>query len=222
MTKDQKTIPGACLQDTNLPDGLRKYSSKIKKGVTQWSQITAWTWCDYLAFAGEEKEEEEKNLKALLIKSLQNQAQGSDTYLSYGDSTSYANAQIWADALLNLLIGNTKDVPGGEKIDLTLSDVMEKITGEPLITSIGENADFTESFFVKVIDNAYSGYLEDAPEDHREGKRKYINYIAYPPRPALSEFTVTEDQLKDWASCNTTDPNSPYLPPSVYIPTAFS
>lgn len=221
MTTSEPT-PGACLLETKLPDGLQKELTKIKAGVTQWSRLTAWTWCDYLAFADSPQAEDEKKLKALLVKALQKQAQESDAYLSYGDPNSKTNAETWAKALLNLLVGETQKVPGGEDIKLTLSEVMEKMTEQPLITSIPENEEFSKSFYVKVITNAFSGYIEDAPDECKTDGKKYINFIAYPPRPKLGKLTVTKEQLKDWASDPAPNPGGNYLPPSVYIPTAFT
>lgn len=214
--------PGACLFNTRLPEGLQDQLPIIKTGVTQWSRIVAWTWCDYLAFAGEPKEEQEKALKLLLVKVLQKQAQEADAYLSYGDPNSKSKADIWAKAILNLLLGKTEEVPGGENIKLTLSDVIKKITGQSLITSLPENEAFTKSFFVQVITGSFSGNITDAPKECATPDTLYVNFIAYPPRPELGELTVTKEQLMDWASNPNPNPGGNYLPPSVYIPTAFS
>jgi len=216
--------PGACLLDTTLPKDLQGNDlSTIKTGVTQWSRIVAWTWCDYLAFQDEKaKIGDELALKKLLVKVLQKQAQEADAYLSYGDPESKNNADEWGKAILNLLLGKTQEVPGGENIALTLSDVIQKITGEELVTSITVNEAFTKSFFVQVITNSFSGYITDAPDECKTDATKYINFIAYPPRPELGKLTVTEAELMDWANNPDPRPGGNYLPPSVYIPTAFS
>lgn len=228
-TDEPIPTPGACLLETKLPEGLQGNDlSTIKTGVTQWSRIVAWTWCDYLAFDDKknkpepEKKQYEIDLKKLLVKVLQKQAQEADAYLSYGDPESKNNADEWGKAILNLLLGKTQEVPGGENIALTLSDVLKKITGEELVTSIPKNERFTKSFFVQVITKSFSGYITDAPDECKTEATKYINFIAYPPRPELGELTVTEAQLMDWANNPDPRPGGNYLPPSVYIPTAFS
>jgi len=213
-------IPGACLENT-LPAGLKPDLQTIKTGVTQWSRIVAWSWCDYLAFAGDPKQAQEIKLKNLLVYALKTQAQNADAYISYGDENSKTAADTWGKAILNLLLGHTNQVPGGEDITLSLSDVLFKITGQHLLTSLPENEVFTKSFFVRVITNAFSGKIIDAPKQCKTKDTPYINFIAYPPRPPLGELTVTEEQLVYWASDPEPRPDGNYLPPSVYIPTAF-
>lgn len=213
------TVSDSYLENT-LPPGLQGNLSTIKTGVTQWSRIVAWSWCDYLAFKGDEqKEEQEQSLKDLLIYALKMQAQHSDAYTSYGDPNSKSEAEAWGEAMINLLLGKTKEVPGGEEINLTLSDVIQKITGQPLITSMPENEKFAKSFFVRVITDSFTGKITEAPEGLN---KPYINFIAYPPRPELSELTITEEQLEFWASNPSPLPGGNYLPPSVYVPTAFT
>jgi hypothetical protein len=196
----------------------------LKKGVTQWSRIAAWSWCDYLAFKGDSvKEPQEKNLKAFLYKALTEQAKNSDGYLSYGDEPSQAVANAWSKAIVNLLLGKNDDAVKdtdyeGKDMGVTLSDVIFKSTGEPLVTSLPDNESFVKLFYVQITRDAYSGRVIRASEEDATTYTGYINIIAYPPRPQLSDYTVTEQQLIDWAS-NTNDTGD-YLPPSAYIPIA--
>lgn len=198
----------------------------IHTGVEQWSRITAWTWSSCLAFAGEstEKVEQEKALKALLIKTLQNQAQSADAFISYGNSKSEDKANTLAEDIKNLLLSRNDKVSKLYKdpnitLTLTLDKLYQKLTGDQRRLITTEDATIEEMFLVRVITNAFSGSIDYALDEC--GKRipnKYVFVIAYPPRPALSEVTVTEQQLTDWAFNIT--PGGSYLPPSPYIPIA--
>ena len=65
----------------------------------------------------------------------------------------------------------------------------------------------------------YTGTIEEIGlEDRSFDEPPYVAYFAYPPRPALGECTVTEQQLSDWATNKNT--GGDYLPPSIYIPIA--
>lgn len=228
-------IPGFCAEST-VPSELLKdpaIMGVLQKGVTQWSRISAWSWCDYLAFDDEsEKKEQEKNLKNVLIRGLTQQAQNADGWLSYGNNDARVQANFWSQIIVCLLLGDNKaaleiaknklgeKVPNYEDMQVTLSDVLEKTTDEPLVTSIPENKSFVDLFYVQVTRDAFTGKLVRASETECGNPyTPYVNIIAYPPRPELGPFTVTEDQLKSWASGGHSDR---YLPPSAYIPIATS
>ncbi|HBE18197.1 MAG TPA: hypothetical protein DEG17_08745 [Cyanobacteria bacterium UBA11149] len=206
--------------ESTLPSQLNtpEFLPKIKKGVMQWSRITAWSWTDYLAFAGEPQAEEEKKLKTLLIQVLKQQAQCAGAYTSYGDPKSKVMADNLSEAINNLLLGRNDLVPQAveQGISLTLSQLMEKITGEKLVTT--EYPYFTNLFYSLVVTDTFNGKLIDAPMPDVTTEMPFISVIAYPPRPVLSELTVTEDELVAWASNQV--PGGDYLPPSAYIPIA--
>ncbi|HBL13493.1 MAG TPA: hypothetical protein DD379_19265 [Cyanobacteria bacterium UBA11162] len=200
--------------ETTLPPELRtpEFLSIIKKGVTQWSRIVAWSWCDYLVYEGKAKEAEERKLKACLIEALTQQALEGSAYLSYGDEVSKQKADAWSQTIVKLLLGEKPD-----GINLSLSELILEITEEELVTSKPENQSFTKLFYAQITTDSFSGQLIHAPKESATPYTPYINIIPYPPRPALGSLTVTEDQLVKWAS-NHEDFAGDYLPPSVYIP----
>ena len=207
---------------TTLPSQLNtpEFLPKIKKGVMQWSRTTAWSWTDYLAFAGEPEEEQEKKLKTLLIEVLKKQAQAAGAFMSYGQPTSKIMADNLSKAINNLLLGRNDLVPQAvdQGINLTLSQLIEKISGELLVTT--EYPYFTNLFYSLVVTDSFNGKLIYAPMSEVRTEMPFISVIAYPPRPVLSELTVTEEVLVAWAS--NTVPGGDYLPPSAYIPIAAS
>jgi hypothetical protein len=219
---------------TKLPPGLNEHLSKITKGVTQWSRLVAWSWTDYLAFAGEPNEEQERKLKTLLIEILQQQAQHAEAFIAYGKVESESIADKLSIAIDNLMlgvgvsplkisdlmIGGTKVINATtEGITLTLSDVIEKITGEKLVTT--EFPEFIKLVSHQVLTNTFVGGFAEIPPNppgEAPSEKKYFSYIAYPPRPEFD--LVTDEKLRAWASNSV--PGGSYLPPSPYIPTAVS
>lgn len=206
---------------TTLPSELNTpdYLPKVVTGVSQWSRVTAWLWTGCLAFAGDpDKAKQEQDLKTFLLNTLKSQAQNADAFIAYGEPSSKTTADALSRTIRNLLLGHNDRIdtlPPG--ITFTLSDVIEKLTGEALIT-VTDPA-FGELFLFQVTTNSFSGTVEYALDE--KGKRipnKYVLYLAFPPRPAFSEVTVTEQQLYDWAYNLT--PGESYLPPSAYIPIA--
>ncbi len=219
---------------TKLPPGLNEHLPKITKGVTQWSRLVAWSWTDYLAFAGEPKEAEERKLKTLLIDILQQQAQHAEAFIAYGKEESKLIADelsIQIDNLMrgvpvspekinNLKIGDSMVINAAtEGITLTLSDVIEKITREKLVTK--EFPEFIKLVSHQVLTNTFVGGFAEIPPNppgEAPSEKRYFSYIAYPPRPEFD--LVTDKQLIAWASNKV--PGESYLPPSPYIPTAVS
>ena len=219
------TLPPELVKDSNI-------LAVLKLGVTQWSRIAAWSWCDYLAFKGDPKKEpQEKKLKEFLYTGLTEQAKYADGYLYYGDAQSKQTADNWSRAIVYLLLGkneaavnliNNEDFTS-ENMGVTLSDVLQKTTGKPLVTSVPENESFVKLFYVQITRDSFSGKIVRAPEEGVtiDTFTRYINIIAYPPRPVLGPLTVTEEVLVKWAS-NDDEYLGEYLPPSAYIPIATS
>jgi hypothetical protein len=206
---------------TTLPQGLNTLEllPKVRKGVSQWSRVTAWLWTDCLAYAdAPEKAKLEQDLKSFLINTLKSQAQHADAFVAYGDPSSKLSANTLSKTLRNLLLGKNGEIPNlPPGIDFTLSDVIEKLTGEALITVT--DPPFGEMFLFQVTTNSFSGTVEQAKDEKGQDiPNKYVLSLAFPPRPELGELTVTEQQLYDWA--NKPNPGGNYLPPSPYIPIA--
>ena len=208
---------------TTLPPELNNstYLPKITKAVTQWSQIAAWSWTGCLGFAGEpNKAEQEQKLKTLLIDILKKQAQSADAFIRYGNEEAQKIADTLAKDIRNLMLGYNDKVQAIQdlKIGITISDVLEKFTNQPLITTA--DRPFGEMFVVRVTTNSFSGKIDYALD--KEGNpipNQYLTIIAYPPRPVLSDITITENQLSGWI--NNITYGGYYLPPSAYIPIGF-
>ena len=201
---------------TKIPSALNtdEYLPIITRTVTQWSRIIAWSWTDYLAFAGTSNEDQERQLKALLIRTLNQQALYAGSFVAYGNPESQARADELSDDIGNLLAGENSAVSLASGISLTLSDIIQEITGERFAPT--EYPRFTRRFYYHVLLDTFFGGLEEIPEERRTSGKQYITYIPYPPRPHFSELTVTYEQLRNWASNSVTGDN--YLPPSAYIP----
>ena len=232
-------IPGFCAESTVPPELLKDTNimGVLQKGVTQWSRISAWSWCDYVAFNDNKnppvdlgKAKQEENLKDFLIRGLTQQAQNADGWISYGNNDARIQANWWSQIIVYLLLGDNEaavdiaknklgeEVPNFEDMQVTLSDVLYKTTGEPLVTSVPENKSFVDLFYVQITRDAFTGRLVRASETECGNPyTPYVNIIAYPPRPELGPLTVTSDQLESWASGAHKDR---YLPPSAYIPIA--
>lgn len=200
---------------TTLPAGLRTKENlaKVKRGIKQWSQLVAWSWSDYTAFSdAPEKASQEKELKQFFRDTLQDQAKNRNAAVYYGDPQAAETAQALSEIIKKLFAGD-KDIEGLEKVQLTLPEVLNKLTGEDFIFST--DADFRAVFRFEVIVDEFSGSIRD--DEKQQGH--YVAYVTYPPRPVLSEATVTEAQLEEWMR---DQGSGEYLPPSAYIPLSAS
>jgi hypothetical protein len=77
---------------------------------------------------------------------------------------------------------------------------------------------FKEMFYVRVITNSFVGKIiyAQGKDASSPDKDKYILELAYPPRPQLSDITITEEKLSIWA--NKPTDGSYEVPPSCYVP----
>ncbi len=198
--------------NTSLPKELRtpENSAKIRIIIKQWTQLIAWTWTDFLAFEQDEtNKDEEKQLKEYFSSILKKQALFRMAAIEYGDVQSAKSAEETSKALKEVLT-SSKTAPG---IKLTLSEVYKQLTTNDYIFT----DPLIQEFRFEVTVDSFTGNI--SYDYNEETKEKYLAIIAYPPRPALSEFTVTEDQLKSWIQDNS---SGNYLPPSAYIPVSAS
>jgi len=197
--------------ETSLPNSLQNPEdlAKIKKVVIQWSRLVAWSWTPVLAFDEDEKNKQELLLKQFFNETLQQQGLNTLSYESYANLDSQAQADYLSGVIQSLFLGNNSDIPylQDNGVKVTLADVLEKLSGETFVFK--EFPNFTQMFTCRVIAE-YTGKFTEI------GDREYMATLAYPPCPALSEYTVTEQQLCDWARNQNTGGN--YLPPSLYIP----
>lgn len=209
--------------ETSLPASLQNDQdlAKIRQAVTQWSRLVAWSWTPILAFKDDEiKAPQEKALKKYFIEILQKQCQGSFGYESYADDEALEQAKVFSSYYKYLQLGENEKIPylKENRIAVTLSDVLLELSGETYILTADK--EFTQMFEFRVITD-FTGTISQVVDDKGDPvPDQYIAREAYPPRPALSEATVTEQQLFDWAQNINTGGN--YLPPSVYIPIAGS
>ncbi|WP_341525061.1 hypothetical protein WKK05_20860 [Nostoc sp. UHCC 0302] len=196
-----------------LPKGLSDPDNlgKVRKAVTQWSKVVAWSWSSYLAFADNPQQaEEEKKLKQILRKILQTQAQNLSAFTAYGQQDSKEIADNASEIFKYLLGGqNNKLSDKGIQLTLTLSDVLKKLTDEDYIFTVDQ--EFLDKFTFEITVDFHSGTLREDTEN----PGKYISVMAYPAPPPFNEATVTEEQLIAWI---TTPGSGEYLPPSAYIP----
>lgn len=183
----------------------------------QWSQLVAWSWLEgfYLS-------EQEQKLKSKFIDFLQRQALNTEISVKCDvDDPVIAKAVNLAKDIKYMLLGE-KEISG---IRITLSDVLEQLTGKGLMTTVNDEVKtmFKELFIVRVTPDSFVGQitkvqLKPAQNVLDEDKKlKYVLYLAYPPRPALSAATLTEQVLYNWAN-NIREDDSVYGPPSPYIP----
>ncbi|NER33448.1 MAG: hypothetical protein F6J93_05170 [Oscillatoria sp. SIO1A7] len=214
--------------EPKLPKELntRQYWPLLLGNASEWSRIVAWTWTDCLAFAGYEREyneedslaAQEQRLKTLLIQLMQRQAINTDVYEECGDPALLGPAEQFSRDIRNLFIGKNDEVAQIKDlgITITLSDVFKKFTGKELLAKIDPG--FMEMFILRIITGSFIGAITYAPgkKDQELQPDNYILTVPYPPRPELSEVTVTARQLSDWAMNLT--PGDSYLPPSAYFP----
>ncbi|MUG95680.1 hypothetical protein F7734_26315 [Scytonema sp. UIC 10036] len=195
---------------TSLPEELRtpENIAKIRIIIKQWTQIIAWTWTTFLAFDGDEaKKKEEQQLKNYFSSILKKQALARLAAIEYGDPPSAQLAEETSKIIKEVIIANQT----APDIQLTLSDVYRKLTTNDYIFT----DPLIQEFRFEVVVDSFTGRIRK----DEANQAKYLATIAYPPRPELSEFTVTEEQLNQWIKDNN---SGEYLPPSVYIPVSGS
>ncbi|NES08380.1 MAG: hypothetical protein F6K22_39925, partial [Okeania sp. SIO2F4] len=63
------------------------------------------------------------------------------------------------------------------------------------------NKEFTNDYYAEVSIDTYDGtvFYDFFGTNNPTEEPKFIVVIPYPPRPQLTEFTVTEDELRAWA-----------------------
>jgi len=215
-----------------LPEELKKkYFNRLQDGIKQWSQFVAWSWTDYLAFRDDKnKSEQEKNLKKIFIKILQDQARYSYAVNSYRDEDKKPDAYAASLKIKKLVMGKNEEIDELKEVTVTLPEVYEKLT-EQQPESLSDET-FMKMFHVQIVTDSFSGYVRDASDAEKteiknsigDGDVQYIIYLAYPPCPALGKATVTEEQLTNWMQGKNEDGESAtdYLPPSAYIPVSFT
>lgn len=218
------------MESTKLPPELKKNFNKLQDGIKQWSQFVAWSWSNDLAFLKEEQENQEKELKDYFINTLQAQARYSYAVNSYGDDSKKPDAYRTSSNIKKLLLGkNDKIEDLKPEVKLTLPQVYKKLTDQSPKCLSDET--FMKQFHVEIVTDKFSGSIRDAlHSENLEIKEltgedvQYIIYLTYPPCPAFSKATVTEDQLKNWmrGKNENGEDATDYLPPSAYIPVSYS
>ncbi|MGK7929057.1 MAG: hypothetical protein AB4290_28120, partial [Spirulina sp.] len=139
---------------------------------------------------------------------------------SYGIPQSAREADKLATDFKSLLLGDNQNIAflKEQGITLTLSDVLYALSGEDYVVST--EREFANKFTFQAVVNDFTGSIHQVRDEEGTLKDEYIALMAYPQKPILSEATVTEEQLTDWAKNLNT--GGRYLPPSVYIPIAAS
>lgn len=238
---ERRTLPEALL----ATDEMRKVRQGFKQWsqIVAWSWLPG-----YFAYEGEpEKVKGERLLRNLLIKTLQEQAVSTYAWESYNDLEKMREAQIKSIKLKKILMcidfdqileSTEKSFKKPENYTVTLSDVYIKMTGKNLndrgidITSFRDKKHM-QQFHLQVITNSFYGSIREIKDYEKKilmdmtesttdreyvEKVKYVNQIAYPPRPSLGKSTITRKKLKEYIQDKTTN----YLPPSAYLPVCDS
>lgn len=221
-----------------LPDSLKGSQGEIKTTVRQISQLTAWSWSDVFAFEGQPEAAQERTLKQFFIEAFQTTGQNVAAYESYEAGDTMSVAIKWSSYISLLFLGEMdrlRKKMRGDKItsnvnldgvSLTLHQVLNKLQGQgdqdfPLGTK-----EFSKKFILLVTFNSFQGVIRDkvdnpqlnnAPNPLPNTDPLYVMTLTYPPRPAFSKVTFTNEILVNWAK-NVVGPNeNPYLGPA-YIP----
>lgn len=203
------------------------YLKLVQEGVTEWSQLVAWTWSSHLAFEHQPEAAQELELKQFLMQSLKAQAIASFPS-RYGISNEIDRANRESLVIKKLLIGDNDKIPSWPNpTKLTIPDVYITLVGRP--PEALSNPNFMNMFHVQVITDQFYGNIREITQDEKQSildtfandpddlpyvePVKFVNNMAYPPRPALGPDTVTEEELVQWMTNR-----EGYLPPSPYIP----
>ena len=187
----------------NFTDG---FTSKLRNGCKQLSQLIAWIWLSDKITSDQIEETEEKELKKafdaiLKYQAFNNNIDGSDAiaYLLQGDNTSIKK---------EVYKGNIPE-------NLTLPKIYNDLTGSS--AEYVFDSEHLKHFYTEVsVDILDGGVSYDFfGTQNRSKKPKFIVVVPYPIKPDLNEFTVSPDELKEWAqdASNYTPPNSnPFIP----------
>lgn len=200
--------------ERELPPGdLLKHPawSTFRTFGVQWSQLIALCWCDFPLTPPLTSDEIE--LKTKFIELLQVQAKNTEIHMKCDAPEALTPAVNASKEIKDLLLGTT-NING-----ITLSTLLVKYTTQPLMTTVDVNVKemFEKLFFVRVITDSFVGKIIYARgEDATSKSEKYILELAYPPRPELSDITISKGTLEGWAT-RTTD-GTYTVPPSCYVP----
>jgi hypothetical protein len=212
------------------PEDLRNEPAwkEFQQFGAQWSQLIALFWCEPELTKDKEFTKAEVKLKQDFIKLLKDQATLTQAFLKC-DTPSNINDDIvsYSNQIKDYLLDYKP------KTDLktdplpTLSSLLFKYTGKDLVTAVGDVEDkktvkylFKNKINVQVITDSFVGRIIYAAGQDEDSPRedKYILELAYPPRPAFHNTTITEDTLFGWAKEEWNSNNSYKTPPSCYFP----
>jgi|GEM_PF-2791901 len=211
--------------ENSLPKALEGDIENLKEGSIQLSRLFAWSWCSVLAHEGDARIAEQA-LKRVFIKLFKEQGRHTGAYQTYGIIDSKNAVRQYSEYLRNLFAGNHDaiKVVNDEDVvtikanpEVTLKAVLAKLSGEDLM--LARETELLAKFAFLVTFDSYTGGIVEnhVPNEGEDGDFPLYSFIlCFPPRPALGEYTVTDQQLCQWAT--KTDPKEKgYLPPA-YIP----
>lgn len=211
------------------PQELREHKtwSTFRNFGVQWSQLVAWSWLkdsslykDKFSVSYQKSRlkkalvtealNKESELKKKFIQQLLIQARSTDLYATCDAEVSVLDDAVDAsETIKSMLLGEQHD-------GISLSDVLECLTGQGLMTTVDQEVKsmFKEFFTVRVVIDTFAGKITEGGEDT---PTPYIIELSYPPCPALGHATMTEDALCQWA----TTPNpkfTDYIEPGPVYP----
>lgn len=201
--------------DESKNDDLEKLLDAIKDifqdGCKQLSQLIAWMWLD------ENIAEIEDNEQVELLKKL------FDAILKY---QAFNNNELGCNAIAAILKGENQAAYEELQKDpnIKFSDIIDKVPSlklgdvyGKLVPQNGEKneykfkGNYLDNFYTVVTTDDFNGSLsfDFFGTKNPTRKPKFIVVIPYPAKPALSNFTVSEEELKTWAK-----DEDKYLPPN--------
>ncbi|WP_013334725.1 hypothetical protein [Gloeothece verrucosa] len=187
---------------------LGDFPTQLKTACKQLSQLIAWMWSSSIGTSLDEQ-----TLKKAFNSVLKYQA--------------FTNTLEGSDAISALLLGNNQDKninSIGQKLEfeipsITLKKVYEQLTKNAVPYAFTQ--EYVNLFYSKV--NPYLGeegiFYDFFGTENPTREPRFVVIISLPPKPELSDFTVTEEELKNWAN-ETTSYSPPHFNP--YIPISAS
>lgn len=178
----------------------------IQRAITELSQLMAWTWTSLTVT---NKPSEEQELKKYYSSLLQELAMQTAAFEHYNDTNQEKEAKSSSKKLKKLFLGEkTSD---WDK-DMTLDRVIQDLTSKGKRFVFTEKPNFTKKFIFLAQIGLDAGTITELSVDETssEEEKKFLVRLCIPPRPTLSEYTITEEQLYDWARQVNTGGN--YIP----------
>ena len=186
------------------------YRQDIKDVITQLAQLTAWTWTSLLTETDRGRVKEEQKLKETYSDLLQYLAMHTTVFEHY-DGVKQEAVKAISENLKALFLGNSIPEYNGS---VTLDRVIDNLShsGGFVFT---RKPNFTKKFIFLARIGITGGTMIDPWEEEQSNapiENRFLLYLCVAPRPALTEHTIMEQQLRHWAINGGTE--GQYIPPA--------